>query len=84
METITMKDGTEIQGGYVIPGNGRLWFYVNNGMTMAEVFALFNNPEKTDRISCSRNTEEVFEGYTDLFTVQKTGSMISGGLARNE
>ena len=84
MDTIVLKDGTEIENAYVIPGNGRLWFYVSNGMTMAEVFALFNDPIKTDRIINAKNVEEVFNGYTDMFILQKNNGTISGGLMRIE
>lgn len=84
MNTITMNDGTVLEDSNILDMNGSLCFFVRNGMTMAEVFALFNDPEKTATITETRyEQEKTYEGYTDLNMIQKNyAGQISGILMK--
>lgn len=82
-ETLTFMDGTEIVGAHVMEDGAALWFYVQGGMTMAEVFALTNDPEKTGEITARRFGEKtVYSGYTDLRSIRKDGTQVSGCLQK--
>ena len=84
-ETLTLHDGTVLEDSHVMELNGTLSFYVRNGMTMTEVFALFNDPEKTDVIVAHRyGADHTYEGYTDLNFIQKRSAQVSGGLRKPE
>lgn len=83
METITLADGTVIENAHVSESDGRLYFYIENGMTLAEVFAVMIDQEKTATITGLRYQQEtVYEGYTDLESIRKDGGQISGGIRR--
>lgn len=83
MEELTLADGTKIQDAHVLESDGALWFYVQSGKTMVEVFALMDDPEKTAEITALRFGEEtVYTGYTDLRSIRKDGTQISGSLMR--
>ena len=82
-EMIKLLDGTEILSAHVLESDGALWFYVQNGMTMAEVFAVMNDPAKTGSITALRFHETtVYSGYTDLHSIRKDGGQISGCLRK--
>ena len=79
-----LADGTKIERAYVVENAGVLWFYVRHGeYTMADLFALMNDPEKTARITAHQYGEEhVYTGFTDLQSIQKDERQISGGLRK--
>lgn len=83
---LRMADGTIIQNARVLLSSGTLWFYVENRMTMAEVFEIMNDPEKTREITMviDEHTEETYEKYTDLYCIRKEDYMvqINGGLKK--
>lgn len=79
MDTIILADGTEIENAYLIHGNGRVFFYIEEGATMESACHLMSDSEKTSEITYNGET---FIGFTDLFILQKTGNQISGGLAK--
>lgn len=82
-EKLTMADGTEIPDAHVLTSDGALWFYVQNGMTLAEVFAVMNNPEKTGTITAFRyQAEQTYTGFTDLQSIRKDDEQVSGSLKR--
>ena len=83
MNTITLNDGTVLEDANILDMNGSLCFFVRNGMTMAEVFGLFNDPEKTETITVSQyGQEKAYEGYTDLTMIQKDNVQVSGILMK--
>lgn len=83
METITLADGTVLEKSHVIVDENRLFFYIQNGMSMAAVFALMNDPEKTVTISALQYQQEtVCEGYTDLRSISRDAGQISGMLQK--
>lgn len=82
-ERLTLADGTVIDKAYILETVSGISFYVRGEVTMGEVFALMNDPEKTAVIKAQQNGEEAtFTGYTDLWSIQKTNRQISGGLRR--
>ena len=65
METLTLNDGT-VLSGHCIQSDLNLFVYLY-GMSMADGFALFSDPNKTIRIvENNRGNEHVYEGYTEL------------------
>ena len=81
METITLADGTVLEDAHVLQDENRLFFYIQNGMSMAEVFALMNDPAKTASIRAFRYQQEtVYEGFTDLRNISRDAGQISGRL----
>lgn len=83
MNTITLNDGTVLEDASVLNMSGSLCFFVRNGMTMAEVFGLFNDPEKTGTITVTQyGQEKTYEGYTDLNMIQKDDAQVSGILTK--
>ena len=82
-EKLTMMDSTEIQNAHVIESGGVLWFYIQNGMTLAEAFAVMISPAKTGTITALRFGEETtYTGYTDLQSIRRDGEQISGCLRK--
>ena len=74
-ETLKLNDGTELVG-HAIEANERLFVYIWN-KTMAEVFELLNDPEKTKKIVATRyGNETTFRGYKRLMTVNDQGNGI--------
>ena len=82
MQELQLNDGTVLADSYAIC-SGRLFFYLS-GVTMAEAFALMNDPEKTCVIISRRyGTEQEFDGYTDLVNLTKEDDgRITGSLRR--
>lgn len=81
-EKLILADGTEIPYAHVMEDRG-LWFYVQGGMTMDEVYQLMRNPARTERIRELRSgVENVFEGYVDLVSIRRDGTQVSGCLWR--
>lgn len=79
---LTLNDGTELDGE-VVETESRIFFYVW-GLTMASVFELMNDPEKTERIKWVRYGETFYyNGYNHLASVsEETGGMIAGSLRK--
>lgn len=83
-ETITLADGTVLESSHVLNDGENLFFYVQNGMGMAAVFAVINDPEKTATIRAFRYQQEtVYRGFTDLCAISKENNQISGRLRRS-
>ena len=72
METLTLNDGTVLENSHAIENNDKLFVYVENGSTLAEVFALLIDPEKTETIikKAPGMDDQTFEGFTKLIAVQ--------------
>lgn len=75
METLTFNDGTVLEYSNAHLSDGRLFIYIQNGMSMQEVFSLLIDPEKTEKIiSNGPGKEKTYEGYTRLMTVNDEGN----------
>ena len=81
-EKLTLNDGTELTG-HAIEANERLFVYIW-GKTLAEVFELLNDPEKTKKITANRYGEtQTIRGYKHLCSVsEETGGMIAASLKK--
>lgn len=65
METITLNDGT-IVDGHCIKTDDALFVYLD-GMNMIEGVMLFNDPEKTRRmVELNHGVEHIYSGYTQI------------------
>lgn len=73
-KTLILADGTVLEGsGAAIDSKRKLWLWTKRKYSMAEIFALFSDPEKTAniRVDYSEISSETFEGYTHLSSVQE-------------
>ena len=68
-ESLTLNNGTVIDGGYAGYSQGRLWCYFA-GYTIQEAAALFFDPAKTSHIvyQYGSHTEE-YDGFTECVLV---------------
>ena len=81
-ETLKLNDGTELRG-HAIEANGRLFLYIWD-KTMAEVFELLKDPEKTKKIVANRYGQETtIRGYKRLMSISDQGTgMIDASLKK--
>lgn len=81
-EMLKLNDGTELSG-HAIEANERLFLYIG-GKTMAEVFELLNDPEKTKKIVANRYGQETtIRGYKRLMSISDQGTgMIDASLKK--
>ena len=72
METLTLNDGTVLENSNAHRDRERLYVYIQNGSTLAEVFELLIDPEKTETIikKAPGMDDQTFEGFTKLIAVQ--------------
>lgn len=84
MQKLTLNDGTVIVPARVILSAGTLWFYIDKPMTLAEAFALMDDPDKTRRIQADNDGEIInYVGYTNLFCIRKEDdNQVNGGLKK--
>ena len=83
-DKITLNNGTVIENVHTSVTGPALFLYVRHPqMTMPELFDLFYNPQNTISISAVENGEEqVYEGYTDLYFMNKDERQICFGLMK--
>ena len=83
-QKLTLNDGTELENSYAIEAGGVLWVYCYAAITFGDLFALLNDPEKTDAITMTRaGTETEFDGYRELFCIRKEDvGFISAGIRK--
>ena len=72
METLTLNDGTVLEESNAHRDGEKLFVYIQDGSTLAEVFALLIDPEKTETIvkKAPGMDDQTFEGFTKLLAVQ--------------
>ena len=69
METLTLNDGTVLNGHILESGDDREIFVYLDGMGIAQGVALFSDSDKTCRIvEMNHGTEHIYENYTDLWS----------------
>ena len=67
METLTLNDGTELNG-HCMQDDRNLFVYLDN-MTVLQGVVIFGDPEKTSRIvEMNHGVEHVYEGYTEIYS----------------
>ena len=71
METLELNDGTVLENSNAHMDADRLYVYIRDGSSLAEVFNLLIDPEKTERIiRRAPELETVFDGYETLIAVK--------------
>lgn len=69
---LIMNDGTILPEGSAGYSDHRAWFWVK-GLTMAEAFAMFNDPSKTRVIKHQYGTREVvYTGFTTMNLIKQS------------
>ena len=82
---LTLNDGTILQDSYALAVGNRMWVYIYAEMTLADAFALLNDPTKMIAVISEQfGVETTYEGYTELFTITKEdGGFISAGVRKS-
>ena len=69
METLTLNDGTILDGHILESGDNRDIFVYLDGMSIVQGVTIFSDSDKTCRIvAMSHGTEHVYEDYTELWS----------------
>ena len=67
METITLNDGTELQGHILENGDDRIIFVYLDGMSLMDGYALMSDRNKTIRMTAlNHGNEHVYDGFTEI------------------
>lgn len=82
-EYITMADGTVYENASILPlSEGRIITYWR-GRTFDDVYTVLKSPENNARITAVEyGSETVYEGYTELYALQKENGMVTACLRR--
>ena len=74
-ETLTLNDGTILEGSTALQVDSNLFIYIRNGSGIRDVFEQLIEPEKTGRIAAEQyGTETIYDGYTRLMSVRDEGN----------
>jgi len=84
MATITLNDGTVIENNNLSVITDVLFVYVRHPkLSMEELFLLFCDESKTVKITAEDDEKtEVYNGYTDLYFMNKDERQICFGLKK--
>lgn len=82
--TLTLNDGSVMNGSTALVSSGQLFIYVMNGSGIRAVFELLIEPERTCRITATQNGRTtVYEGYTRVVAVRDEGNgLITAALGK--
>lgn len=70
METLTLNDGTVLEGHILDNGDGMLIYVYLDNKTLAEGYTVFSDTENIRRIvAMNHGTEHVYEGYTQIVAI---------------
>ena len=70
METLTLNDGTVLNGTIMEGGSGQEIYVYLQGMSLSEGFMIMNNPNRTKHIIAdNRGTQHVYDGFTVIFSI---------------
>lgn len=70
MQTITLNDGTVLNGSALDSPDGSYVLIYITGITIIEGFQLFSDPDRTAHIVyTSYGNEITYDGYTDLSSI---------------
>lgn len=72
MQTITLVDGTTINGHILENGDGQTIFVYLDGMSVIEGVVLFSDRGRTEEIRTnSYGQENLYRGYTELWSASR-------------
>ena len=70
MQTLTLNDGTVVNGHILADASESTIFVYMDELSLAEGFALLSDTSKTEKIvASSYGNEHVYEGYTTLSAI---------------
>lgn len=70
MQTLTLNDGTVVNGHILEDASGNVIFVYMDKLSLIEGFALLSDADKTKKIVAnSYGNEHVYEGYTTLSAI---------------
>ena len=74
--SLVLADGTVLENSSCGFAERDLWCWIHD-VTMAECFAIFNDPEKTKEIAAVYNTQTViYKGFTELLAVKRSSDVL--------
>lgn len=69
METLTLNDGTVVNGHVIENGDGQIIYVYLDGMSLVDGVMLFSDREKTINIvAMSHGVEHVYYGFTIIWS----------------
>lgn len=76
MDKIILNDGTELYDSYTATDDVNLFLYIRNGMNIAQIATLLNDPERT----CSITYQSVDKmiTYTDFIHLRSISNGVNG------
>lgn len=70
METLTLVDGTVLNGTVIQSGDDRMLFVYLDGLSLAEGYGYFSDKRNIQTlIVMNRGNEYIYEGYTEITAI---------------
>lgn len=76
MDKIILNDGTELYNSYTATDDVNLFLYIRNGMNIAQIATLLNDPERTRSITYQSVDNMIT--YTDFVRLHSISNGVNG------
>lgn len=76
MDKIILNDGTELYESYTATDDVNLFMYIRNGMNIAQIATLLNDPERTRSITYQSVDNMIT--YTDFIRLHSISNGVNG------
>lgn len=76
MDKIILNDGTELYNSYTATDDVNLFLYIRNGMNIAQIATLLNDPERTRSITYQSVDKMIT--YTDFIHLRSISNGVNG------
>ena len=76
MDKIILNDGTELYNSYTATDDVSLFMYIRNGMNIAQIATLLNDPERTRSITYQSVDNMIT--YTDFIHLDSISNGVNG------
>lgn len=76
MDKIILNDGTELYNSYTATDDVNLFLYIRNGMNIAQIATLLNDPERTRSITYQSVDKMIT--YTDFIYLHSISNGVNG------
>lgn len=76
MDKIILNDGTELYDSYTATDDVNLFLYIRNGMNIAQIATLLNDPERTRSITYQSVDNMIT--YTDFVRLHSISNGVNG------